>query len=137
MKYALRIEPDGDGFLAKFRDIPEALTGGDTYEETIELAQDALISAMDFYFEDKRKVPAPTALQDGEVAIDLPMSLAAKVLLLNEMLEQNIRPALLASKLHTTRQEVNRLTNLHHQTKIDNVANALKVLGKELTLHVL
>lgn len=136
MKYALRIEPDGADFLATFRDIPEAVTGGKTFDETLELAQDALVTAMDFYFEDKRVVPAPTKPLEGELVVDLPVSLAAKVLLLNEMVEQNVRPATLATKLHTTKQEVSRLTNLRHPTKIDSVAAAMKALGKELVLSV-
>jgi hypothetical protein len=35
----------------------------------------------------------------------------AKVLLLNEMIRQRVRPAELARRLQTTPQEVNRLTN--------------------------
>jgi antitoxin HicB len=35
-----------------FRDIPEALTSGNTMEEAREMAEDALLMAMAFYFED-------------------------------------------------------------------------------------
>jgi len=132
--YPVRIQPDGDGYLATFRDIPEAITGAKTQEEVLHMAQEALITAMDFYFEDKREVPNPSSPAKDEVLVELPVSLYAKVLLLNEMVNQNVRPAMLANKLHTSRQEVNRLTNLKHPTKIDSIADAMKVLGKRLTV---
>ena len=59
-----------------------------------------------------------------------------KVLLLNEMIAQNVRPAELARRLHTTPQEVNRLTNVRHTTRIDDIAAALRALGKHLEMRV-
>ena len=87
-RYPARLIPDGTGFAVKVRDIPEALTGGATRGEAIDMARDALATAMDFYFEDKRVVPSPSAPDPGDVLIDLPASVAAKVLLLNAMLTQ-------------------------------------------------
>ena len=66
--------------------------------------------------------------------VDLSPSVAAKVLLLNEMLRQKVRPIDLARRLGTTKQEVNRLTNLRHPTKIDRIDAALRALGKRLYL---
>ena len=93
---------------------------------------DALESALDFYFEDRRRVPAPSKFKRSQYLVELPVSVAAKVLLLNEMLRQKVRPAELARRLGTTPQEVNRLTNLRHPTKIDRVDSALRALGKRL-----
>ena len=84
--YPARLIPDSGGFAVKFRDIPEALTCGATREEAIDLARDALATALDFYFEDERVVPMPSAPKQGDVLIDLPPSVAAKALLLNTML---------------------------------------------------
>ncbi|MFW9272999.1 type II toxin-antitoxin system HicB family antitoxin, partial [Glaesserella parasuis] len=81
-----------------FRDIPEALTCGDNYEDALEMAKDALLTSMDFYFEDHRKVPLPSPPQEGEVLIELPTSIFAKVLLLNEMVDQNISNVELAKR---------------------------------------
>jgi antitoxin HicB len=136
LTYPVRIQPDGDGFLAEFRDIPEALTGAATKEEILELSKDALITAMEFYFEDNRFVPMPTAPEDQEELIELPYSLSVKVLLLNEMLKQKVKPVELARKLHIKRQDVSRYTDLYHSTKIDNLADAFKVLGKRLEINV-
>ncbi|MGO4151490.1 type II toxin-antitoxin system HicB family antitoxin [Cupriavidus sp. YAF13] len=124
------------GFVVSFRDIPEAITQGDTEVEACEMAADALLTAMDFYFEDKRPVPPPSKAEEGERLVALPLSAAAKVLLLNEMLAQQVRPSDLATRLGTTKQEVNRLIDLGHTTKIDRIAEAMAALGKRLELSV-
>ena len=134
--YPARIARDGDGYVMSFPDIPEALTGAKSRSEALELAVDALTTAMDFYFEDRRPVPLPSPLKRGQVAIDLPASVSAKVLLLNEMIAQGTRPADLARRMEARPQEVTRLMDLHHPTKIDTVAAALQALGKRLELSI-
>ena len=47
-RYPAKFDPDDGGFVVSFRDIPEALTQGDTIEEAREAARDALLTAMDF-----------------------------------------------------------------------------------------
>ncbi|MFM0135079.1 type II toxin-antitoxin system HicB family antitoxin [Caballeronia grimmiae] len=135
-RYPALFEPDGDGYSVSFRDIPEALTCGDTLDEAREMAADALLTAMDFYFEDKRPVPAPSKAKNGEELIALPASASAKVLLLNEMIAQGVTPSELARRLNTRPQDVNRIMNLGHATKIDTIAQALGALGKRLELRV-
>lgn len=124
------------GFVVTFRDIPEAITQGETEEEAIEMAQDVLIAGMEFYFEDKRPVPTPSKAKRGERMVAVPISIASKVLLLNEMLAQKIAPSELARRMDTTRQEVNRLIDLKHSTKIDRIEVALAAIGKTLELAV-
>jgi len=134
--YPVTLTPDNGGFVVTFTDIPEAITQGETEDEALAAAKDALESAIDFYLEDKRAVPKPSKARRGQRVIELAASLSAKVLLLNEMIAQNVRPAELARRLHTTPQEVNRLTNVRHTTRIDGIAAALRALGKQLEMRV-
>lgn len=137
MFYPARFEPaDEGGFVVTFRDIPEAITQGDTKEEAAAMAKDVLVSAMDFYFEDRRSVPPPSAAKRGEELIELPASIAAKVLLLNELIASGITNVELARRMGTRPQEVQRIVDLSHATKIDTVAAALAALGKRLDLRV-
>lgn len=136
LSFPARIARDGDRFMVSFVDIPEALSDGGTREEALAMAIDALTTAMDFYFEDKRLVPAPSVAKRGQVLVDLPSSVSAKVLLLNEMVVQQVKPAELARRMSVQRQEVNRLTDLHHPTKIDTIAQALLAMGKRLELRL-
>lgn len=136
MLYPASIKKDDNGYCVTFRDIPEAITCGDDWDDAVLMAEDALLTAMDFYFEDHRQVPMPSALQDDEVMISLPASVWAKVLLLNTMLEQNISNVELARRIDVKPQEIQRIANLEHSTKIDTIARALFALGKRLQLSV-
>jgi len=72
------IEKQGSGYVVTFPDIPEAITRGKP-EDSLQHAQDALESAMEFYFEERRRVPAlPNPSQQH--VVELPASLTAKVL---------------------------------------------------------
>jgi antitoxin HicB len=135
MRYPINIKADGKFFLVTFPDIPEAITQGQTPEEARTAAASALETALDFYFEGYCAVPPPSRVKKGQESVELPTSVAAKVLLLNEMIRQKVRPAELARRLHTTPQEVNRLTNIRHTSRIDGIANAMKALGKTLEVR--
>lgn len=137
MLYPAKFEVQDDGcYVVSFRDIPEALTQGYSLDEAKEQALDALITAFDFYFEDSRAIPAPSEAQEGEQLIELPISVWSKVLLLNTMLEQNVTRSELAKRLGKTRQEMQRVIDLNHSTKIDTVVEALKQLGKQPVFSV-
>src|SRR5580658_3180548 len=132
--YPVNLRKDGKFILATFPDIPEAITQGRNRTHALEMAKEALDLAMDFYCEDQRPIPPPSLPKRGQAVVELPVSVAAKVLLLNEMLRQKIRPIDLARRIGTTKQEVNRLTDLKHATKIDRIDAALRALGKRLVL---
>lgn len=137
MKYPATFTPaEEGGFVVTFRDIPEAITQGDDEAEALAMAADVLLSSMEFYFEDNRQVPQPSAPEPGERLIGLPLSVVAKVLLLNRMIERNVRASDLARLLGVKPQEVNRLIDLGHSTKIDTLAKAMEAMGGELNLAV-
>jgi antitoxin HicB len=137
MKFPVTLTPDEDGgFVVTFPDIQEAITQGETKEEALAMAQEALETALEFYFEDKRTVPEPSKPKHGQSVVELPASLSAKVLLLNEIVAQNVRPAELARRLNTTPQAVNRLTDLRHTTRIDGIDAALRALGRHLEIRL-
>ena len=136
LAYPVELTPDGKFLMVTFPDIPEANSQGDSIEDALKMAADALETALDFYFDAGRPVPAPSKPKRGQAVVELPPSVTAKVLLLNEMLRQKVRPAELARRIGTTPQEVNRLTNIRHTTRIDRVDTALRALGKRLIIRV-
>lgn len=123
------------GFVVTFPDIPEAITQGETIEESLKMAKDALETALDFYFDDRRPVPTPSKARRGQHRITLPLSIEAKVLLLNEMVRQRVRPAELARRMRTTPQAINRLVNVRYVSRIDGIAVAMAALGKSLEIR--
>lgn len=137
MKFPALFDPAPEGgYTVTFRDIPEAITEGDTLEEAEEMALDALVTAMEFYFDGGRPVPAPSKPKAGERCVALPASVAAKVHLLNARLASSLSSADIARAMGVKPQELTRVFDLAHATKIDTLAAALKVLGYELNLEV-
>lgn len=132
----LEAQSDG-GFCVTFRDIPEAITQGDNLEDAKKEAINALITAIEFHFEDNRKVPEPSAPKEGEILISLPPSVEAKVMLLNLMLQEHKRPVDLARALHVKPQIVTRIMDVHHATKIDTLAAAFQAFGRQLDIRVI
>jgi antitoxin HicB len=136
LRFPANFEPaEEGGYVVTFPDIPEAITQGEDVEDALLHAADALETALDFYFESERSVPTPSKLKRGQYMVELPASVSAKVLVLNEMNVQKVRPAELARRLKVTPQEVTRLINLRHTSKIDGIALALKALGKTLEIR--
>ena len=133
--YPVRLRREGNSITVSFPDIPEAHTFGNNRDHALKMAKEALETALEFYFEDNRPVPMPTLPKRGQALINLSPSIAAKVLLLNEMVRQGVRPIELARRIGATKQEVSRLTNLKHATKIDRIDAALQALGKRLILE--
>lgn len=138
MRYPIKLthQKSAGNYAVRFPDIPEALTLGDTVEDALSHAVEALETALDFYFEHDRPVPLPSAPKRGQHLVELPVSVAAKVLLHNALLAEKVRPAELARRMEIPRQHVNRLLDPRHATKIDAIASALKALGKTLEVSV-
>jgi antitoxin HicB len=136
MRYPVKLKAESDGFVVTFPDVPEAITEGDSKVEALQHALDALETVFMYIFGTDKKIPLPSALKRGQAWVELPPPAAAKVLLHNEMVKQKVRPIDLARKMGIPRQEMNRVLNLKHNTKIETTAQALNALGKYLELNV-
>ncbi len=79
-------------------------------------------------------VPLPGDIAHEAYYVDLPASLWVKVILLNEMPAQKKRPTDRAKLLGAKLQDVPRLFDLTHPTRIDKVEQALAALGKHLVM---
>lgn len=133
MRYPVNLsKAEEGGFLVEFPDIPEALTQGRTKQEALTNAFDALVTAFEFYFEDGDRIPEP-GIPTGDY-IELPLSIEAKVLMLNAFIDSNISQTDLADRMNVKKQEVTRLFDLKHSTKIDTIQKAVNSLGRRMAL---
>lgn len=136
MRYPVKLEKvEEGGFVVSFPDIPEALTQGETREEALDMAQDALLTAFEFYFEDNEKIPLPSKIT-GDY-IELPVSVVAKVLMLNLFVDSKLTQSELARKMGVKKQEITRLFNLQHSTKIDTINQAIVAMGRNISISLL
>lgn len=135
LNYPVTLTPDSNGtLLVGFPDFPEAHSVGDSVEEALQEAVDALITALEIYFDARRPVPLPSRPSKGQHTVALPALETAKVLLWNEMQQQQLRKADLARMLNVHQPQVDRLFDLRHSSKLDFVEQTAKALGRRLTI---
>jgi antitoxin HicB len=132
--YELAQQPEG-GFTVTFPDVPEAITQGDTEEEAIAMAEDALVTALSFYTDGNERLPRPSAARGRPLAY-VPPLVAATLALHDAMLAAGISNVALARKLGTDEKAVRRLRDPLHHSKIDQIDAALRVLGKRIGIVI-
>lgn len=136
MRYPYNIDKNDYGFVVSFPDAPEALTGARDIIIASNLALDCLVTSFEFYQERREPIPLPSKINKGQEFVQIPIGTAAKILLLNEMLAQNVKAAELSRRTGISPQELTRITNLKSNTKIDTINRVLTVLGKRIELRI-
>ncbi len=103
---------DEGGFVITFPDILEALTQGETTEECIEEASDALEEAIIGRINTGEEIPAPSVVRSGQYLIPVPAQSALKAALYEEIRSQGVNKIQLAARLGIDEKEVRRLLDL-------------------------
>jgi len=135
LRYPIRLtRDDNDTLLVEFPDIPEAVTFGETKEDALQRAEDALATAIEAYIKDKREIPAPSKV-DGP-SVMLPALVAAKVDLYRTMRKQRIGKAELSRRLKWHAPQVDRLLDVHHGSQLQQMEAAFLALGKRMTITI-
>ena len=139
LRYAVRLKPDTNGtILATFPDVPEAATFGDDEDEAIARAEDALETALSMYVSDRRPLlpePSPRAGRRQRF-IQLSALTEAKILLCELMRKRKISKAELGRRLNVNLPQVDRLLDLTHASRLDQLEAAFAVLGKRLAVSL-
>ena len=136
--YPARLTPDkkDGGYVVTFRDIPEAITQGETVEECLEEAAGALQAALEGRIMSELDIPKASKSKRGEHSIAVPVQTALKAALYLEMRKTGITRVELARRLHIDEKEARRMLDPHHPTKADRLEKALAVLGRQAELRV-
>lgn len=124
------------GYVVTFRDLPEAMTQGDTVEEGLEEAAGALQAALEGRIMDGLDIPAPSKPKRGERLVAVPVQSALKAALYLTMREGGISRVELARWLRIDEKEARRMLDPYHGTKAERLEQALAVLGKHAELRI-
>jgi antitoxin HicB len=136
LRYPVKLERDGNGtILAGFRDVPEAHTFGDDRGEALARAADALETAFTGYMEDRRSIPEPASSNRGPY-VALPALTEAKLALYSAMRAGRISKSELARRLNFHLPQVDRLLDLRHRSRLDQLEAAFRALGKQLHVEI-
>jgi antitoxin HicB len=122
--------------LVTFPDVPEAITFGADTDEALMYAVDALESALSFYVDDRKPLPVPSKPKRGQKTVRPSALECAKLGVYQAMTEQGIRKSELARRLGWHMPQVDRLFDLKHASRLDQIEAAARALGRQVEVSV-
>ncbi|MGH7088855.1 MAG: type II toxin-antitoxin system HicB family antitoxin [Stellaceae bacterium] len=135
--YPATLTRGSDGrLLVCFRDFPEALTDGETEEDALYEASDALSEALMSRIADGEDVPDPSPVGLNEYQIAPDATVALKVALQSALKEKRATTADLSRLLHVDHKEARRLLDPHEASKVPRLVEALRALGYSVTTAI-
>ena len=135
LRYPVQLEREGKHVLVSFPDVAGVHTYGKDREEALGRAVDALETMLIALIDDRKPIPAPRAVRRGPY-ITLPALTEAKLALYGEMRSQEVGKAELARRMHCHLPQVDRLLDLGHASRLDQLEAAFAALKKRIHLEV-
>ena len=129
LAYPITLTPDGDTVMATSMDFPELTTFGDDIDDALLHAIDALEEAIVARIANREEVPQPSK---GKNPATLPTQTAVTVLVYQTMREKGLKKADLARLLAWHAPQVDRLLDVHHATRLDQIDAAMAVMDKRI-----
>lgn len=137
LRYPVILEPDtNETILVSFPDFPEAHTFGDGEAEALARAADLLQDVLADYIESRREIPVPSKAREQDQFVRMPVLTEAKVRLYREMRSAGVRKAELARRLGCHMRQVDRLLDIHHASRLDQIEAAFAALNKRVVIDV-
>ena len=130
------LTPDGDTVLVTFPDVPEAITFGADEDEALLQAVDALETALSIYVDARAPLPKPSKPTRGQHTVRPSALDVAKLGLYQAMTDQGVKKAELARRLGWHMPQVDRLFDLGHASRFDQLEAAARALGKQTDVRV-
>ena len=129
LTYPIQLEEDEGTIMATSPDFPELATFGDDRDDALMRAVDALEEAIAARVHAGQDIPAPTK---GKTHVGLPTLTAVKVILYQGMRDDGVGKAELARRLGWHLPQVDRVLDIQHRSRMDQIDAALNVLGRKL-----
>lgn len=137
LDYPVILEAQAEGgFVVTFPDVPEAITQGEDEDEALLYAVEALETALSFYVEARKPLPVASKAKRGQRTVRPSALESAKLGVYRAMTEQGIKKAELARRLGWHMPQVDRLFDLRHASRLDQIEAAARVLGRHLEVRV-
>lgn len=124
------------GYVVTCRDLPELVTQGESVEDALEQASDAMDEVFATYLTEGLDFPEPSKARRREHMVAPPPETVAKVALYVAMRSSGISKVQLAKRLGVDEKEVRRLLDPHYGSKLPRIAEAIRVLGQRLVIGV-
>lgn len=134
--YPVTFVSDNGTVLITFSDVPEAITFGADEAEALMHAVDALETALSFYVDARKPLPVASKAKRGQHTVSPSALECAKLGVYQAMTDQGIKKAELARRLGWHMPQVDRLFDLRHASKMDQLEAAANALGKHIEIRI-
>jgi len=135
--YPALFEPDAEkgGVVVTFPDFEWGVTQGETEAEAIKMSQDALICIIEETIRQHKNLPRPSKLRSKKYRdIAVPALADAKIQLYEAMRAGRVQKAELARRMGIPRQQIERLLDLQHSSRLEQIESAFRALNKRLVV---
>lgn len=136
LDYPVTLTPDDGTILVLFPDVPEAITFGADEAEALLYAVDALETALSFYVDARKPLPVASEPVTGQYTVRPSALECAKLGVYQAMMTQGIKKSELARRLGWHMPQVDRLFDLRHASKFEQLEQAAAVLGRHIEVRV-
>lgn len=133
IRYPAVLEPEeSGGFFVRFVDVEGAMTDGETLDEALFNASEALSGILGWMLDNNRPIPEPSPAGEGMYLIAPDARTQAAMLIRRARGERSL--AELARSLETSWPSAQRLENPRHSPTLRQLEKAAAALGKRLVL---
>ncbi len=137
LRYPVKlIRDDNDTIRVEAPDLPEVNTFGDDEADALLHAADAIATALQGRITKRKDIPTPSTRKRGQRLVALPAIVAAKLALYRAMMATGTRKADLARRLGVHGPQVDRLLDLDHHSRLDQIEDAARAIGQEVHIDI-
>lgn len=134
--YPVTLTPDAGSVLVTFADVPEAITFGADADEALLNAIDALETGLSFYVDARKPLPNASQPAEGQKTVCPSALECAKLGVYQAMTDEGIKKSELARRLGWHMPQVDRLFDLRHASKFDQIEAAAHALGRRVYVQI-
>jgi len=134
--YPVTLTKEGERVLVSFADFPDVHTFGEEEQEALARAVDALETMLIGRMEDRDEIPEPGRIKRGQRSVALSALSARRSHSTRKCeLPASARPSW-PGALHCHLPQVDRLLDLRHASRLDQMEHAFLALGKRLSISL-
>ena len=135
--YPLTLTEDGDSLLVTSPVLPEVTSFGDTRDEAIANGTNAVLEAIAARIASGTSVPVGRVmLAPGQAVARISFNVEAKVHLHNAMIDESVNVEDLSRRMGAaSRTTVDRLLDIDHVSKTDQITAAFNALGYDTMME--
>lgn len=135
--YRLQLETDGETLMVRSADFPELMSFGENRDDALFRATSALEEAIAARIAHGEDIPPALERAEDADCVELPVMTALKSALYMQLRRRNLTRADLQRMMNLPhREQVDRLLRLDHNSHIETVIQAFRVLGSPVEIRI-